>query len=168
MAHAGLLPGHRACEFRSISSRASTFSQKSKKAAESTGARIASTPDAHIEHQPNLACGHLLPRPLSCDDGRRSLLVNSELFEQAIVYGDNKPFLVVLLVLSEEKKSLDDKIIKDEIEKINLKLSKIENIKKFFTINEKFSIENGMLTPTLKLKRFKIIQKHKNSFEKLY
>jgi len=25
-----------------------------------------------------------------------------------------------------------------------------------------------MLTPTLKLKRFKIIQKHKNSFEKLY
>ena len=97
-----------------------------------------------------------------------NLLVNSELFEQAIVYGDNKPFLVVLLVLSEEKKSLDDKIIKDEIEKINLKLSKIENIKKFFTINEKFSIENGMLTPTLKLKRFKIIQKYKNSFEKLY
>ena len=95
-------------------------------------------------------------------------LVNSELFEQAIVYGDNKPFLVALLVLNEEKKSLDNKIIKEEIEKINLKLSKIENIKKFFTISEKFSIENGMLTPTLKLKRFKIIQKYKNLFEKLY
>ena len=67
-----------------------------------------------------------------------------------------------------KKKSLAEENIRQEIEKINKKLSKIENIKKYFTINEKFSIENGMLTPTLKLKRFKIIQKHKNSFEKLY
>ncbi len=95
-------------------------------------------------------------------------LVNSELFEQAIVYGDNKPFIVALLVLNEEKKLSTKEQIKVEIEKINKKLSKIENIKKFFTISEKFSIENGMLTPTLKLKRFKIIQKYKNSFEKLY
>ena len=95
-------------------------------------------------------------------------LVNSELFEQAIVYGDNKPYLVALLVMNDEKKSLTTEEIELEIEKINKKLSKIENIKKFFTINEKFSIENGMLTPTLKLKRFKIVQKYKNSFEKLY
>ena len=95
-------------------------------------------------------------------------LVNSELFEQSIVYGDNKPFLVALLVLNEEKKSSTDEEIKFEIEKINKKLSKIENIKKYFVINEKFSIENGMLTPTLKLKRYKIIQKYKNNFEKLY
>ena len=95
-------------------------------------------------------------------------LVNSELFEQAIVYGDNKPFLVALLVLNEEKQLLSEDKIKEEIEKINKKLSKIENIKKFFIINEKFSIENGMLTPTLKLKRYKIIQKYKNNLEKLY
>ena len=95
-------------------------------------------------------------------------LVNSELFEQSIVYGDNKPFLVALLVLSEDKKSSTEDEIKLEIEKINKKLSKIENIKKYFTINEKFSIENGMLTPTLKLKRYKIIQKYKNNLEKLY
>ncbi len=95
-------------------------------------------------------------------------LANSEIIDQAIVYGDSKPYLVALLVLSDEKKSLTDEEIKQEIEKTNKKLSKIENIKKFFTINEKFSIENGMLTPTLKLKRFKIIQKYKNLFEKLY
>ena len=71
-------------------------------------------------------------------------------------------------MLNDEKKSLNKEVIKQEIEKINNKLSKIENIKKFFTINEKFSIENGMLTPTLKLKRFKIVQKYKNFFEKLY
>ncbi len=95
-------------------------------------------------------------------------LVNSELFEQAIVYGDNKPFLVALLVLNEEKKPSTEQKIKEEIEKVNIKLSKIENIKKYFITDEKFSIENGMLTPTLKLKRYKIIQKYKNELEKLY
>ena len=95
-------------------------------------------------------------------------LVNSELFEQAIVYGDNKPFLAAILVLNEEKKTSSEDEIRVEIEKTNKKLSKIENIKKYFIINEKFSIENGMLTPTLKLKRYKIIQKYKNELEKLY
>ena len=95
-------------------------------------------------------------------------LINSEIIDQAIVYGDNKPYLVALLVLNDEKKSSTEEEINQEIDKVNEKLSKIENIKKFFTINEKFSIENGMLTPTLKLKRFKIVQKYKNSFEKLY
>jgi len=76
--------------------------------------------------------------------------------------------LVALLVLNDEKKILSEEEIKIEIEKINKKLSKIENIKKFFTINEKFSIENGMLTPTLKLKRYKIINKYKSNFENLY
>ena len=95
-------------------------------------------------------------------------LINSEIIDQAIVYGDNKPYLVALLVLNNEKKSLTDEKIEQEIEKINKKLSKIEKIKKYFVINEKFSIENGMLTPTLKLKRYKIINKYKKEFEKLY
>ena len=95
-------------------------------------------------------------------------IINSEFFEQAVVYGDNKPFIVALIVLNSEKNSLTNEQIKEEIEKINIKLSKIEKIKKFFVINEKFSIENGMLTPTLKLKRFKIVQKYKKKFEELY
>lgn len=95
-------------------------------------------------------------------------LVNSELIEQAIVYGDNKPYLVALLVLNTDQKVISQIEIQEEMEKINKKLSKIEKVKKFFTIEEKFSIENGMLTPTLKLKRYKIIQKYKKDFESLY
>ena len=95
-------------------------------------------------------------------------ITNSEYFDQAIVYGDNKPYLVALLILQDEKKDSNKDEINKEIEKINNNLSKIEKIKKFFLIKEKFSIENGMLTPTLKLKRFKIINKYKNSFENLY
>ncbi len=95
-------------------------------------------------------------------------LSNSKFIDQSIVYGDNKPYLVALLVLSEEHSNVQKDKIEKELENLNKNLSKIENIKKFFIINEKFSIENGMLTPTLKLKRYKIVQKYKKEFEKLY
>ena len=95
-------------------------------------------------------------------------LSNSKFIDQSIVYGDNKPYLVALLVLSEENLNINHEQIEKEINKINQNLAKIEQIKKFFIINEKFSIEKGMLTPTLKLKRYKIVTKYKNQFEKLY
>ena len=95
-------------------------------------------------------------------------LSNSKFIDQSIVYGDNKPYLVALIVLSEDNINVTNDQIQKEIEIINKNLARIENIKKFFIINEKFSIDNGMLTPTLKPKRYKIIQKYKNEFEKLY
>ena len=95
-------------------------------------------------------------------------LINSGIIDQAIVYGDNKPFLVALIVPTEEKKHTFDKDFEKELEKINKNLTKIEKIKKYFVINEKFSIENGMLTPTLKLKRYKIVNMYKKKFENLY
>jgi long-chain acyl-CoA synthetase len=88
--------------------------------------------------------------------------------EQALVYGDNRPYLVALLVFSNDQENLNKDIIFNEIEKVNKNLSKIEKIKKFFVIKEQFTIENGLMTPTLKLKRYKIIQQYKKEFEKLY
>ena len=95
-------------------------------------------------------------------------LVNSTFIDQALVYGDNKPYLVAMIVLSEDKKKSSKEEIQNEIEKVNINLTKVEKIKKFFISYEKFTIENGMQTPTMKLKRYKIIQKFKNNFEQLY
>ena len=95
-------------------------------------------------------------------------LINSDLIDQAIVYGDNKPYLVAMVVVNNDLNPITNKELSFVIENVNKRLSKIENIKKFFITKEKFSIENGMLTPTLKLKRYKIINKYKTEFEKLY
>ncbi len=95
-------------------------------------------------------------------------LLKINFIEQVLVYGDNKPYLVALIILSLDKKDLSKEKIQKEIDKINKNLSKIEKIKKFIIIKEQFTIENGMMTPTLKLKRYKIIQKYKNEIEKLY
>ena len=65
-------------------------------------------------------------------------------------------------------KILSDEEIQKEIEKININLSKIEKIKKFLIIKDQFTIENGLMTPTLKLKRYKIINNYKIEIEKLY
>ena len=95
-------------------------------------------------------------------------LTKIEFIDQSLVYGDNKPYLVALLVLNNDFKETTKETISDEIEKVNKKLSKIEKIKKFIVINEQFTIENGLMTPTLKLKRYKIINKYKLEIEKLY
>ena len=95
-------------------------------------------------------------------------LNKSEFIEQSLVYGDNKSYLVSLIVLSKEHINVTEEKIQQEIDKINKNLSKIEKIKKFFIIKDQFTIENNMMTPTLKLKRYKIIKNYKKEFEKLF
>ena len=76
-----------------------------------------------------------------------------------------KIILVAIIVCDKELKEEKIKLI---IENINKNLTLIEKIKKFIVINEEFTIENGMLTPTLKLKRKEIIKNYKQQLEKLY
>ena len=66
------------------------------------------------------------------------------------------------------KKEIKEKKIKFIIENINKNLTQIEKIKKFITISNEFTIENGMLTPTLKAKRKEITKNYKEQLENLY
>ncbi len=94
-----------------------------------------------------------------------NLLCLNEKIKQSFIYGDKKTYLVALIVGESEA-------IKEEIESyldnLNKNLSSVEKIKKFKLIKEEFTIENGMLTPTLKLKRKKILERYKEDLEKLY
>ncbi len=94
-----------------------------------------------------------------------NILSLNESIKQSFVYGDKKNFLVAIIVT--EKEINKDKI-KLIIENTNKSLTLIEKIKKFVLIHEEFTIENGMLTPTLKLKRKEIIKNYKQQLENLY
>jgi len=94
-----------------------------------------------------------------------NLLCLSEKIKQSFVYGDKKTYLVALVVSEDDK---NKKEIEFYIENLNKSLSLTEKVKKFQLIKEEFTIENGMLTPTLKLKRKQILLKYKNDLEKLY
>jgi long-chain acyl-CoA synthetase len=94
-----------------------------------------------------------------------NLLCLNEKIKQSFVYGDKKTFLTALVV-SESKEN--KKEIEFYIENLNKSLSLVEKVKKIKLIDQEFTIENGMLTPTLKLKRKKILENYKEDLEKLY
>ena len=76
-----------------------------------------------------------------------------------------KNYLVALIVTEKE---INEEKIKKIVEETNKSLTLIEKIKKFVLIYEEFTINNGMLTPTLKLKRKEIIKNYKQQLENLY
>jgi long-chain acyl-CoA synthetase len=107
---------------------------------------------------------------------------------QAFVYGDRKPYLVALLVVNFERVieyarerqidyyDMNDLVMHDPIQKlfeeriaeINARLPRYEGIKKFVLLPRDFSVEEGELTPTLKLRRRVICEKHKDKIEAMY
>ena len=107
--------------------------------------------------------------------------------EQALVYGDKRPHLVALIVpdkefvtayakvegkrhdlaeLAEDKDFQD--VIGGAIKRVNNRLSPIERIRRFKIMAEPFTIENGMMTPTMKLKRQAIYREYEEMIAELY
>ena len=94
------------------------------------------------------------------------LCLNNEI-EQAYVHGDNEKYLSCLLVLNKNLE-INNEQIKIIIENVNKNLTIVEKIKKFHVIDEEFTIENDLMTPTMKIKRHKIKDKYKNILENFY
>jgi long-chain acyl-CoA synthetase len=112
----------------------------------------------------------------------------SPLIANAMVYGDNKPFNVALVVANvdavrdwatgegikagdTEALLSDTKVrarFQDELAKYGAKFKGYEGVKDFALIAEDFTQENGMLTPSLKVKRRKVIEKWGNLIDGLY
>jgi len=104
-----------------------------------------------------------------------------------MVYGANRPYNVGLVVPNFEVLSkwareqgidaaidelLDDprveELIRREMENLSREIRPYERIKKFALINEDFTTDNGMLTPSLKVIRREVLKRYEDSIEHLY
>ena len=96
-----------------------------------------------------------------------NLLTLSPEIEQACVFGEQKNYIAALLVLSSESKSSDEDIQR-YIDEVNKDLTQPEKIKKFIFIDEPFSIENNLMTPTMKVRRHEVQKKYQNQIDQLF
>lgn len=93
-------------------------------------------------------------------------IIDSGLFNNCMVYGDDKPFLVALVV--PKNASVGYERIKSEFTRINSGLAVEERVMKFHVHPESFSIDNGFLTSSLKSNRPRIAKTFEKEFNQLY
>ena len=106
---------------------------------------------------------------------------------QSMLYGDFKNYLVAVIVPDKDfainwakENSKDEslesilknedfnKVMKEVVNKVNKNLSVIEQVRKFILIDHEFTIENGMMTPSMKVRRFAVKDKYGDQLENLY
>ncbi len=106
---------------------------------------------------------------------------------QAMAFGNQRPHLVALLVPDDEfladwskehGKAADlaalagdpafNAALGQAVERVNRKLSNTERVRRFTIATEVFSVENEMMTPTLKVRRHKILEAYRDRLDALY
>jgi long-chain acyl-CoA synthetase len=88
---------------------------------------------------------------------------------EAMLLGESKPYCAALMwVHKDEWSEKMHKIIDDAVEEMNKRLSNPEKIKKWALLVNNLSIENGDLTPNLKLKRNVAQERYVKTIAALY
>ncbi|GAC1388067.1 MAG: long-chain fatty acid--CoA ligase [Marmoricola sp.] len=114
-------------------------------------------------------------------------LKQSRFISQAVMYGDRRPYPVALITLDpeeivpwakeqglpediEELAETDEvrELVQAELDRANEHYAQVEQIKKFTILDRDLSIEDGELTPTLKVKRNVISERYADRFDALY
>ncbi|MBL0121279.1 MAG: hypothetical protein IPP88_00630 [Betaproteobacteria bacterium] len=114
------------------------------------------------------------------------------LFEQVMVYGEGKPYLSAFVVLNDEEwvrtaseaklnpsfegdgrdkekeRERAEKFLVQRIGKQVKEFPGYAQVRKVSVAREKWTIDNGLITPTLKLKRLAIVQKYAAAIEEMY
>jgi long-chain acyl-CoA synthetase len=106
----------------------------------------------------------------------------------AVVVGDKRPYLVVLVMIDQENvekfaqdhdipfsnyasltqtREVQD-LIQKELERVNAKFARVEQIKKFYLLQNQLTAEDEELTPTMKLKRKLVEKKYSEAIEAMY
>jgi len=114
-------------------------------------------------------------------------IMRNNLFEQVMVYGEARPYLVTIAVVNPDAwikfanelgitadmpESLNDSRVQTKVlEQISgnlLAFPGYAKVVRVLLLQEPWSVENGLLTPTLKVKRAKVFEKYEVEIAKLY
>ena len=114
-------------------------------------------------------------------------LKQSPFISQAVMYGDRKPYPVALITLDPEEilpwakehglpedlaaLAKNDRIqdmIQKELDRANSNYAQVEQVKRFAVLDHDLSIDEGELTPTLKVKRNVVYDRYEDLFEGMY
>jgi long-chain acyl-CoA synthetase len=106
----------------------------------------------------------------------------------AVVIGDKRPYLTVIIMIDQEnvekfaqdedvpfsnyasltRSSAVQELIQAQIDGVNKKFARVEQIKKFFLLENQLTAEDEELTPTMKLKRKLVERKYSAQIEAMY
>lgn len=117
-----------------------------------------------------------------------SIMSESPYISNFMVYGDGRKYLVGLVALNVQEATsylknhgspVSDgesisrhpmivRLVQDHVDKANTRLASFETVKRFAIIGKSLSIDDGELTPTMKIRRDVVIEKYRDVLEALY
>ncbi|MEN2283202.1 AMP-binding protein [Algoriphagus sp. SE2] len=109
---------------------------------------------------------YISPAPIELE-----LLKNGDI-DQVCIVGTGIPQPIALVVVSElgksKSKAILEKSLMDSVDELNLELESYEKINKVVIMEEDWSVDNGLLTPTLKVKRNRVEGIHKDRYSQWF
>jgi len=99
-----------------------------------------------------------------------SMLSSEPEIEQAVVFGDGKPWLGAVVIPTEETKLAPDRdaLLSLAVQKVNEQLNQSERVRKYVVQEMICSTDNGLLTPTQKVKRNAVLSRNETEIQALY
>ena len=92
------------------------------------------------------------------------------LVNQVLLIGDKKPYMTALLTLNLQQAGTEpvSKAVGEVIKRVNKQLADFERIRRFKVLERDFSIDQGELTPTMKIRRARVLENHRELVSQLY
>ena len=95
------------------------------------------------------------------------MLKREPAINQVLLIGDRMPYVTALFTVNgspEDARTLVERAVQN----VNKQLASFEQVRKFKILERDFSIEEGELTPTMKVRRNRVLENHRTLVSEMY